>query len=113
MPRTALTITDVTRAGVTQPSQQNGDNANGNSLAYNDGKIILEVNNTSGGALNCTIGIPGTIDSVSTAGKVVSVGAGATTYIGPFPPALYNQSDGTVNVDVTASTMKFRVYHLT
>lgn len=111
MPRTALTISDVTRSGVTQPAQQNGDNVNGNYLAYNDGKIIIEVQNSSGGALNVTFGIPGTLDGVSTAGKVISVAAGAYVYFGPFPPGIYNQADGTVNVDVTASTMKFRVYH--
>ena len=113
MPRTNLTITDVTRGtGTLQPTQDNGDNVNGNALSYNDGRIILEVNNTSGGSLNVTVGTPGVVDGLAVADLVVAVAAGATRLIGPFPPAIYNQSDGTVQVDVTASTMKFRAYHL-
>jgi hypothetical protein len=115
MPRTNLTITDVSRStsGVAQPTQDTCDVANGNALAWNDGKIILEVNNSGGVSYTFTVQTPGTVDGLAVTDLVLTVAAGATRLLGPFPPAVYNQADGTVYVDPQNVALKCRAYHLT
>jgi len=47
-----------------------------------------------------TFKTPGTVDGLDIAEMTVTVTASATVgeLIGPFPPSIYNQSDGTVHV---------------
>jgi len=113
VPRTAVALQDVTRAGLAV-TEAAGDNVNGNQFT-NDGKTILRVRNSSGGSLNVTITTPGTVDGLAVADRVVAVGAGVTTFIGPFPVDQYNQGGadaGQVFVDVTAATMFLSVMRI-
>lgn len=111
MPRTALTVTAITRTGVTQPAQQAGDVANGNSIAGNDGRIFLEIKNDDASTQTVTFLTPGTVDGLAIADLVISFAAGDMKLVGPLAPGTFNQSDGLVYVDVTDADLKFRVYH--
>lgn len=112
MPRTALTVTTIARTGTVQPSQEVGDVANGNSIAGNDGRILLEVKNDDASSQTVTIPTPGTIDGLAIADLVVSLTAGQTKLIGPLSPSTFNQSDGLLHVDPSDADLKFRVYRL-
>lgn len=77
-----------------------------------DGKqrTFLHVKNGSGGSINVTISkgalasrvVPG-IGAVAIADKVIAVGAGADSMIGPFTEA-YRNATGFVNVAYSATT---------
>lgn len=109
MPRTALTVTEITRSGVAQPAVQSYDNANANSLPWNDGRVFLELSATTG-TVNFTFAIPGPVDGQTVPAK--SIAAGTTPVLaGPFPPAVYNQADGTVFIDCDSANGRIRVYH--
>jgi len=110
MPRTVIPITDVTRTGTTQPSQTSGDASNNHYLAYNDGRVMLELTAASGTVVY-TIITPGTVDGLAVSDLTVSV---TTTpkVVGPLPPAVYNQADGTVNIDVDSANGRARAYRL-
>ena len=66
----------------------------------NDGRTFLFI---IGGTANCEIYIvtPGTVDGAAIADITFDITLGATEFriMGPFPPGVYNQSDGTVHVN--------------
>lgn len=71
----------------------------------NDGEEFLVVKNGSGAPINVTVTTGGTLMGAAVADTVVAVAAGAEEFIGPFPPALYNQpSTDYVFVDFSAVT---------
>ena len=113
MPRTAITVTTPTRAGVTQPSTQASDSTNGMVVQNNTGAIILEVKNNNAGTQ--TISFPfrasATIDGVTPADKTVSIATGVTKLIGPFPPGYYNQNGADLYVNPSIDTdLAIRAY---
>ena len=100
MTRTALTVQEVVRTGIT-PSFGAAQTTDGNSFP-NDGNTYIEVKNTTATACTVTIQEPETVDGLAVADRTVSVpGTTGDKVIGPFPPARYNQSDGSVYVDVS------------
>lgn len=110
MPRTAVTITDVTRTGVAQPAVQSYDNANAMALPYNDGRILLELSATTG-TVNFTFAIPSPVDGQTVPAK--SVAAGTTPVLfGVLPSQVYNQADGTVFVNCDSANGRIRAYHV-
>lgn len=71
----------------------------------NDGQEFLVAKNGSGAPINVTITTGGTLMGAAVADTVVAVAAGAEEFIGPFPPALYNQpTTDYVFVDYSAVT---------
>lgn len=75
-----------------------------------DERTYLQVTNGGGGSINVTItkqqstlNAPG-YGALALADRVVAVGAGATRLIGPFPAALYNDTNGQVNVAYSGVT---------
>ena len=94
--RIALTVIDCVREGVV--TTEILSTAEGASFA-NDGRTFLYMLNT---AVACTITVktPGTIDGldIDELTYVVPIDADVPSMIGPFPPSIYNQSDGTVHV---------------
>lgn len=110
MPRTALTVTTITRTGVARPAQEVGDVANGNSIAGNDGRIFLEITNDDAATQTVTFQTPGTVDGLAIADLVISLLAGDVKLVGPLTPGTFNQSDGLVYVDPSDADLKFRVY---
>lgn len=112
MARTAITVTEVTRSGVVQPSQQSGDASNGMALPWNDGRILLELSSQTGTTI-FTFPIPVLVDGQTPASKTVTCTVGQVKVVGPLPTGVYNQSDGTVNVDMDNTTNgRLRAYHI-
>lgn len=94
------TAQTVTRTGVAPTA-----NAVAASDTFaNDGRTILIVENGSGGELTVTLVTQGTVDGAAIADKTVTVANGATKAIGPFPPTVYNDSDGDVTVQYNATS---------
>lgn len=102
MPRTSIAIQSIPRNGGAQLVSVTPDAANGNSFT-NDGKTELIVHN--GDAAPHTVTVRSVNDPYGRTGDVaVPVAAGERAFLGPFEQNLFNQADGTVNVDWTAST---------
>jgi hypothetical protein len=88
------------------------------------GDVFFKVINGSGGSINVTATAQNTAWNEIKQGpftltnNVVAVANGATTYIGPFPPAVYNNSSGQVAIlcsatsSVTVAAVKFRPHGL-
>lgn len=108
MARGTITPQDVSSDGViiagTGVSETTGDAVNGHAFT-NDGRVYLQARNSGASSYDVTIATPGTVDGNAVADKVVSVAAGVTKVIGPFPMSAYNQSDNTVNVDVSNAAL--------
>jgi hypothetical protein len=101
MARTALTVQQINRSGVT-PSYT-AANVDGHSIA-NDGTVVLHVKNGGASPINVTVPIPTLVDGQAVSSRVVAVANAGEKIIGPFPAAQYNQSAGDVNVDFSAVT---------
>lgn len=95
MARTALTVQEIVRSGLT-PSYS-AANVDGHSLP-NSGKEMFHVK-SGGTGVTVTIQTPGTVDGQAVADRTVVLGTSTERMIGPFPPSIYNQSDGTVYID--------------
>ena len=101
MARTALTVQEISLAGIT-PSYAAAE-ADGNSFA-NDGDVLLQVKN-AGSEITVTIQTPMKVGGVDVAEVTVTIPA--TTgdkMVGPFDPTIFNQSAGVVYVDYSAVT---------
>ena len=112
MARTLIPTNTVVRAGIA-PALTAGDDAN-EMYFVNDGRTFLYVLNT-GGASTLTFITPGTVDDQTIGDRAVVVAVHATQgmFIGPFPPNIYNQSDGTVHVDINdATTLTLEAFRL-
>lgn len=103
MPRTALAIQNSkANDGTASLTQNNADQANGNSF-LNDGNTVLVVKN--GDASTRTITVNGVGCSHGrTANVAKAVVAGDLAILGPFDKDQFNQTDGTVQIDWSAST---------
>lgn len=108
MPRLALTVNDITRAGLAVPAETNGDSVNQHVIA-NDGQTVLLVRNANAAAQTVALKLQTLIDGQSPADKVISVPAGQSRYIGPFPVGIYTN---TLFVDVSSVDIKLTALHL-
>lgn len=99
--RTLIPTNTIIRTGV-QPALTAGDATN-EMYFVNDGRTLIYALNT-GVASALTFITPGTVDANAIANRTVSIGIHADegTFTGPFPPEIYNQTDGTVHVDINA-----------
>lgn len=96
-----LTVGAISRSGLTRSL---ASAAVGGDEFANDGKTFLEVANGSGSSITVTIATQMTVDGKAVADDAISVGAGVTKQIGPFPPHIYNDANGKVQVTYSAVT---------
>ncbi len=104
MPRVAIPLTRVSRAGVAL-STVTSDPSNDHYIPSATGRVVLYVKNN--GAAPATVQIPLSVapDGQSVTPRSVSVPAsGGIRYIGPFTRD-YIQTDGTIYVDVADSSL--------
>ena len=103
--RVELPITNIIRTSPGNPGDLVGGDETENHYFVNDGRTIIAVLKT-GGTCEMTFQTPGTVDGQAIAELLVTPAVAATQYtlIGPFPPSIYNQSDGTVYVDIDDET---------
>lgn len=102
MARTTQTVQQIVRTGLAS-ALATPDLANGNQFA-NDGMCFLYVKNAGGSPINVTVDTPGSVDGLAISNLVVAVPNAGERMIGPFPPGIYNQSDGNVYVDWSSVT---------
>jgi hypothetical protein len=103
MARVQLTVQDESPAGV-ELTETAGDATNHHYFARNTGKERLIVKNGGVGSINVTIATPKTLGGLSVGEQIVAVAAGKTKVIGPFDSDIYNQSDGSVNIDLSGAS---------
>lgn len=108
-----LTVQDITRAGITPTFAAA---ANGGDSFANDGKVFFEAKNVNAATRLLTIALTKLVDGQTPAAKTVTVPV--TTgdkMIGPFPPDVYNDANGRVNVtystevDVTVAAFRLPI----
>jgi hypothetical protein len=58
----------------------------------NTGFEFIEIKNGGGGTITVTLDIKPTVDGAAIVDPTLTIAAGVTKIIGPFPPALYNDS---------------------
>jgi hypothetical protein len=101
---TELVPVTISRDGITDPETAS-DETDGHFF-FNDGRTILFAKDTTNATV-VTIYTPRTVDGLAVDDRDVTLDIHATTgkFIGPFPPSIYNYSDGTVRfiVDVEAN----------
>lgn len=115
MARDTIAVTSTVRAGVL-PTLSTPVAANNGEFANGGGKTVLVVVNGMGGAGGGTTVV--TVQQVECPHERIqndtplSVAADLVGVLGPFPPALYNQTDGTVQVDYDATAANINVFGL-
>jgi hypothetical protein len=108
MARTAVTVSNFAGNGnLADPTGTTADATNGHTVANcKFDRTVLRVTNSSGASKNVTVKA-GAYPPAIAAGQgdlVVAVGASATVWIGPFESGRFAQSDGSLSVDLAAST---------
>jgi hypothetical protein len=78
------------------------DEANENFFV-NNGKTRLFIKNGHSGSQD-VVCIPVPDPWNRSTNKTVSTAAGKESWVGPFPPELWNQADGTMNLDIITGT---------
>lgn len=102
----ALTVQDIVQAGVVPSATA----AASSQTFANDGNVVLLVTNTDASPHSITLTATTTSFAISGIGTltvgdvVVAVTNGTTRVIGPFPPAVYNSTSGTVAITWSATT---------
>lgn len=91
--RAALTVTQISRAGVTETLYA----ADGDGYKFsNNGYVWVKVLNDYTDTITATFVTPGTVDGLPIDDLDIAVPAdGGTRLVGPFPPSQYNQPSGT------------------
>ena len=112
MPRTAIPVTQIVRAGIAKPIIMAGDATNDHSIASNNGRLFLEIKNTDATIRGLIIQTPLVTDNLALADLSVGVPAGETWMVGPFSTQTFNQTDESIWVDLTEATWEFRVFKL-
>ncbi len=69
-----------------------------NYIIRNDGRMFIRVVNGGGSPAVTTIVTRNKVAGNAIADRVVSVEAGTEQNIGPFPPSVFNNSDGDIDV---------------
>lgn len=97
----ALTVQDVSRSGLEAAFVAC---SGGGDYFQNDGRCILEINNASVGDITVTIATQKTVDGKAVADDAVVITAGERRHIGPFPPGIYNDVNGRVQLTYSGVT---------
>ncbi len=105
MSRVALTVQQIDRdtngLAVTYPAPSSTQL----SIPNNDGRMFIRVANTGATTQTVTVQTPGTVAGLDVAEYVATIPpTSGIQYIGAFPPSAFNQSDGSVYVDLSVST---------
>jgi hypothetical protein len=113
MARSAIPVTISVKEGVVQPSVTSSDATNKHYIANNDGRIILEINNTNAGTQTVTFLTSRVLQGLPVTNLIVSLTTGQIKYAGPFPTDLFNQTYTTflncILIDPSVTTdIKFR-----
>ena len=96
-----LTVEKIVRAGVV-PSLV-AASGGGDEFA-NNGREFLYVKNDDAAGKDLTFDIQVTVDEQTVTDRQVTVAAGTVRLIGPFPPQVYNDANGRLQITYSAVT---------
>lgn len=111
MARQSYTAQTAVRTSSGIVGTERDGHADGHSVA-NDGRIIMVVRNSGAGSHTISALTPGTVDGNAVADLSITVAAGVTRIVGPFPTSVYNQADGALYVDFDASPTEVKVQYV-
>lgn len=109
--RTAIGLKEISRYGIPSGSGTSGDTYAGHRV-YNDGLVVLSVDNTSGSTATMYFNIPIIEDGQKFIPPpiIVNVPAHVSQFkVGPFPPTAYSAN---LTFQVTSSALMISAYHL-
>jgi hypothetical protein len=95
MARASQTTQPIVQTGTTATLTAPAVSPNGDII--DTGRTILMVDNAGGSSITVTITPTKTIAGLSLTPLVVTVAAGAIKLIGPFPPAVFGQLNGSAD----------------
>ena len=110
MANVTLTVVDARRSSSGQNVTDNDTTVGAVDTYFFDynGRVILVITNAAG-SNTVTVATPGTVDGLAVTDNVNALVAAKHYVFGPFPPALYNDSQGRLKVTVSANTNLFAV----
>lgn len=105
MTRAALTVQQIDRdtngLAATYPAPSSTEL----SIPNNDGRMFLDVRNTGATTQTVTVQTPNQVAGLAIADYVATIPpTSGIQIIGPFPASAFNQSDGSVYVDLSVTT---------
>lgn len=100
MARQALAVQEATRSGLTPA--YTAAHVDGFAVP-NSGKEMIHVKSGGTGATVTFVTTP-TVDGQAVADRSVVMGTNTERMLGPFPPNIYNQADGTMWIDFSSIT---------
>ncbi len=105
MARNALTVQQIVRDSDGLSATYPAPSSTQMSIPNNDGRMFLDVRNTGATTQTVTVQTPGNVAGLAVAEYVGTIPpTSGIQIIGPFPPSAFNQSDGSVYVDLSATT---------
>lgn len=96
-----LTVQEISRSAIT-PSY--GAAAGGGDQFPNDGRTYLHIKNGGGSSITLTIATQMTVDGKAVADDAIAVTNAQERVVGPFPPAIYNDANGMVQLTYSGVT---------
>ncbi len=104
MSRVALTVQQIDRDTNGLACTRTAPSSTELSIPNNDGRIFIEMLNTGTATMTVTAQTPGQVGGLAIAEYVATVGiTTGDQMVGPFPPAVFNQADGAVYLDLSAT----------
>ena len=88
---TAIPTLTVSRAGGSLPAVATAASV---YVDENDGNVVVQVYNPTGSEVTITLTPAATVAGLTVTGPTIAIASGATRWVGPFPPAVFNDSDG-------------------
>jgi hypothetical protein len=92
---TEVNVKKVTRDGVTVPETVTPNGAF--VVPANDGNVIVEITNSGGTSASAIFEATALVSGFQIDDLVVTVLAGQTLWVGPLPPAVFNDGRGRVS----------------
>jgi hypothetical protein len=96
-----LTVQQIARTGL---EATYAAAAGGGDEFDNDGRTFFHIINANGSDRTATFVTSVTVDGLAVGDVAVVVTAGEERMVGPFPPSIFNDTDGHVNVTYSAVT---------
>lgn len=96
-----LTVQEISRSAIT-PSY--GAAAGGGDQFPNDGRTYLHIKNGGGSSITLTIATQLTVDGKAVADDAITVTNAQERVVGPFPPGIYNDANGMVQLTYSGVT---------